>query len=76
MKIFDLIYGGAKYLNELKEIFPDAIIKDASDEIHEERISIKLESEELEYLKKMIQNGFFELSFFVSSEPSSRSKYD
>jgi len=64
MKIYDLIYGGYKYQDELKKIFPEAIIEDGSDEIHEERVSIKLESEELDYVKKIIQNGFFELSFW------------
>lgn len=64
MKIYDLIYGGYKYRDELKTIFPDSIIEDASDEIHEWRISLKLDSEELDYVKKIIKNGFFELSFW------------
>ena len=41
----DLIYGGNEYIDDIKEIFPTAKIEDASDEIHEDRISIEVDLE-------------------------------
>jgi len=60
--ISDLIYGGDEYLDEIKGLFPTAKIEDASDEVHEGRISIDVEMEDEEYFRTIILNGFGEMS--------------
>jgi hypothetical protein len=60
--MYDLLYGADEYKDELKKLFPTAKIEDASDEIHDNRISIELEIEEKEYWKKITLNGFIEMS--------------
>lgn len=59
MKIHDLIYDGLLRQNELKKIFPDSKLEDASDNIHQERIAITIKDiNEEEYIKKVIEEGF------------------
>ena len=58
----DLIYGGNEYIDDIKEIFPTAKIEDASDEIHEDRISIEVDLERKEYFRLIILNGFGQMS--------------
>jgi len=65
--MFDLIYAGYEYYEEaktrIKEKFPDAIIEDASDEIHEGRFSVKMDDKnEREYFKHLIREGFIKCS--------------
>ena len=60
--ITDLIYGGDDYLDEIKKLFPEAKIEDASDEVHEGRIEISVEMEDEEYFRILILNGFGEMS--------------
>jgi len=64
--MYDLIYGGAKYRDELQKIFPESKIADASDEIHQDRVSIELEIEDKEYWKRITLNGFLEQSLNVT----------
>jgi len=58
----DLIYGGNEYKKDIIKLFPKAKIQDASDEIHEDRISIDVELPEEEYFRKIILNGFHGMS--------------
>lgn len=60
--MYDLIYGGHEFLDELKDLFPTAKIENASDEIHSERVSIEVEMGEWEYYRLILLNGFGELS--------------
>lgn len=53
----DLIYD-IEYIDEIKNLFPDAKIEDASDEIHNDRILIEININEKEYFRKIILNGF------------------
>jgi len=71
--MYDLIYGGNEYKDELTKLFPSAKIEDASDEIHEGRISIDVDLDEEEYLRLVVLNGFLDLSlhatiFFMDTE--------
>lgn len=59
--MYDLIYSGS-YKDELKVLFPSAIFKDASDEIHEYRYSIEVEIDKTEYMRIIFLNGFGEIS--------------
>ena len=61
--MFDLIYGGEEYKEELIKLFPTAIIEDISDEIHIGRISLLVDIPYKEYLKKIFINGFTKSSF-------------
>ena len=63
--MYDLIYGGMDFIDELKELFPTAKIEDASDEIHDRRLSIEMEIETVEYQRIIILNGFYDLSIGV-----------
>ncbi|MCP4761946.1 MAG: hypothetical protein GY870_09190 [archaeon] len=58
----DLIYGGNEYKEEIIKLFPKAKIQDASDEIHEDRISIDVNMGEEEYFRNITLNGFHEMS--------------
>ena len=60
--MYDLIYGAKVHQSELEKLFPNAKFKDASDEIHIDRISIEVEIEKPEYWRIMTLNGFLELS--------------
>ena len=42
--LYDLIYTGSATSDKIKEKYPDAIIKDASDYIHEERFEVEIPS--------------------------------
>lgn len=64
--MYDLIYGGNKYKEELYELFPTAKFEDASDEIHEDRISIEVDLEEKDFLRIIILNGFLDLSLHAN----------
>lgn len=59
----DLIYGGTVYRDELEKLFPGCKITDASDEIHEDRISLEIEMDRMEYMRIICLNGFFDASF-------------
>ena len=61
----DLIYGGSEYKDELIKLFPKAIITDASDEIHQDRVAIDIEIDEKEYRRIIVLNGFIEMSLEV-----------
>ncbi len=66
--MYDLIYGGNEYKDELLSLFSDAIIENASDDIHQDRISITIKGiDEKEYRKKIILNGFHEMSLYVQT---------
>jgi hypothetical protein len=68
VNMYDLIYGGNEYKEELKALFPNAKFEDASDEVHEDRISIEIDDnvfDEKDYWKKICLNGFLELSLGV-----------
>ena len=58
----DLIYGGRVHRDELAKLFPTAKIEDASDEIHQDRVSIDVEMDVWEYRRIVVLHGFFELS--------------
>jgi hypothetical protein len=58
----DLLYDCQQYTNELKTIFPDCNIEDASDDIHEGRIKITVDIDEWEYWRKIFLEGFSDLS--------------
>jgi hypothetical protein len=58
----DLIYGGNEHEDELRELFPDAVIEDAGDEIHEGRVSISVDMDDWEYIRVAFLHGFFDLS--------------
>ena len=60
--MYDLIYGGRTYTQELKNLFPNATIEDASDFIHEDRISVQIEMDEKEYFRIIFLNGFGNMS--------------
>lgn len=75
----DLIYGGNDYKKELSELFPSAVFENASDEIHEDRISIDVDIEQDEYLRLITLNGFMEMSlyaqlFFMDSDNKAKVK--
>ncbi len=63
--MFDLIYGGEEYKEELIKLFPIAIIEDTSDEIHIGRISLLVDIPDKVYLKKILINGFAKMSFHL-----------
>ncbi|MDD5152769.1 MAG: hypothetical protein PHS95_02075 [Candidatus Pacebacteria bacterium] len=66
-EIFDLLYGAEPHKEELRKLFPTAKIEDASDEIHEGRLSISVNMDENEYARRLIENGFASVSFLIVS---------
>ena len=67
--MYDLIYGGGNYIEDLKIIFPTAIIKDASDEVHEKRVSIEVDMPTDDYLRDIILHGCHDVSLAVQLHP-------
>jgi hypothetical protein len=64
--MYDLIYGGQEYQEELQTLFPTAKITDASDDIHGGRLVLEVEIEEEEYDRIIFLNGFAEFSLRIS----------
>lgn len=63
----DLIYCN-EARTEVLERFPHAKIEDASDDIHDERISVTLPDEEKDvYFKWIIKNGWHGVSLGIQS---------
>jgi hypothetical protein len=60
--MIDLLYGCQQYQQDLKVLFPNCSIEDASDEIHEGRIQITVDIDEWEYWRKIFLEGFSTLS--------------
>ncbi len=54
----ELIYAGRDVEKLCKEKFPGAIIKDASDEVHEERFKFQCETHEKEFYLFALREGF------------------
>ena len=65
MKIYDLIYCYKGELDDLKEIYPDAIIKDATDITHPERTSFEVEDDKESYYRNIIKLGYGSISFLI-----------
>lgn len=65
----DLIYGGNAFRKDIEELFPDCKITDASDDVHNDRIEINVELERKEYYRRIILNGFGEMSLGVMLIP-------
>lgn len=64
--MMDLIYENYfKYKDKLKEAFPTSKIEDASDEIHEERLTIEIPDED--YNKKHYYNAILNLGLALES---------
>jgi hypothetical protein len=61
--LYDLIYCPRSLAKDLLTKYPDAIIEDASDDIHPERFSIRVEDTKKNYFKNVILSGIFEVSF-------------
>ena len=60
--IYDLIYCLQSEVQELLSLYPDAKIEDASDMVHEERFSFRVEDTEKNYLKNLITSGASDIS--------------
>jgi hypothetical protein len=64
IKMYDLIYCGKDVEEIIKKRFPNAVIKDASDYVHDERFSIEDEDlNEDEYYPFIIKEGIGGCSF-------------
>ncbi len=65
--MYDLIYVGDEQYTlaqtELRERFPDAILEDASDYIHEGRFSIEVDVPTEEYRQAILDLGLAMISF-------------
>lgn len=65
-EIYDLIYAG-EYRQEvetkIQAAYPEAVLEDASDFVHEGRFSVEMEVDEEEWLLFLFTSGIFSLSF-------------
>lgn len=65
-KIYDLLYCG-EHREEIeaivRESFPEAEVKDASDEIHRGRFSVQMEYEDDDWMLWVMRKGLHDLSF-------------
>lgn len=56
-EIYDSIYCTTYEARKLLESYPDAVTKDASDFVHENRFTIELEDTRKNYYKNLITSG-------------------
>jgi len=56
--MYELIYAGKEVEKAVKERYPEAKIKDASDDIHQERFECEIEVEEDEFFVWAILGGY------------------
>jgi len=63
--LYDLIYCGQDEAVELLKLYPSAKIKDASDEIYEQRFSIEIVDTKFNYYRNVIRTGNGSVSFMI-----------
>lgn len=60
--MYDLLYGVSRHRDAIQAAFPTANIEDASDDIHQDRISIDVDMEEEDYWKCALRARLYHAS--------------
>jgi len=61
-EIYDVIYYPISESKDLKKVYPDAVIEDASDFVHEGRFSIRVQDDKKSYYENIIKLGYYDAS--------------